>query len=171
MIELNLLYLDFDGCLANTPSPEPGKDIWSEYYNTPYPHLGWWGRIESMDPLVFDIKTHQDQHDAWMKYYKLGYKSFIHTSRQPKFEPIISEILNNNNIVVDGILTAKGKFTKGERILDEVYKYINNGFKINHIVFYDDRMKEIITVEAIREELKSLGITIDINKVQSDATD
>lgn len=168
---INLGYWDFDGCMCNTPLPETGKVIWSEFNNTPYPHIGWWGRIESMDPTIFTIKTKQEQYNSWKKYYDLGYITKILTSRQPKFTNIISDILKKNNVIMNDIFTAKGNITKGERILEDVKQYISQGYIVNNVVFYDDRMKEIVTVEAIVEDLHILGVTIEINKVQSDALD
>lgn len=169
--EINLAYFDFDGTLVNSPLPEPGKQIWSEYYNKPYPHIGWWGRVESMDPDVFTIKTRPQIHEEWKKYYNLGYKTFILTSRQPKFEPFIKDILDNNNVIMDDIFTVKGNKTKGERILEQAKQYIEQGYIVKNIVFFDDRMKEIAAVSAIVEDLSVLGIKIEIVKVESDATD
>jgi hypothetical protein len=169
--EINIVYMDFDGCIADTPHHDFGKQQWSDYYGIPYPHIGWWGRLESMDPVAFNIKTHPEQHAEWIKYNALGYKSYIHTSRQPKFEPLIAGILKNNNINVDGILTVKGNITKGERILLEVKSFIENGYVVKNVVFFDDRQKEIVTVEAVKEELNQLGVLIDIIKVESDALD
>lgn len=167
-----LAYWDFDGTLANTPLPEPGKDLWSAYYNTPYPHAGWWGRLESMDLNVFDIKTKPEVHKMYDEL-NVGHNvlNFILTSRQPKFTPVIAQILENNNIVVEDVFTQLGNKTKGERILHHVKQCITHKYNITDVYFYDDRNKEIVTVEAVRSELEELGVRLHITKIESDAQD
>lgn len=168
---INLAFFDFDGCLANTPMPNPGKQLWAEYHQKNYPYEGWWGRVESMDPDVFTIKTKPEVHTAWKKYYDLGYDTYVLTSRQPKFAPFIKSILIDNNVDMCDVMTMKGKITKGERIVEMVKQYQKLGYIVKHVVFYDDRMKEILTVEAVKDDLHVLGVKIDIVKIQSDATD
>ena len=51
-----LIIFDLDGTLMNTPSPEEGKPLWEKHYGEKYPHIGWWGRKESLDTNVFNIK-------------------------------------------------------------------------------------------------------------------
>lgn len=170
MEKIKLAFFDFDGCLADTPHPDSGKHIWADHHQKIWPFQGWWGRIESMCLDAFKIKTHQPQHEAWRKLYDQGYKTFVLTSRLPKFEPIIQTILIDNEIDMDGILTMTNR-TKGERIVEEVKRWKSKGFEVEHIQFFDDRMKEIVTVEAVKDELLALGATIEIHKIQSDALD
>lgn len=169
--QLKLAYWDFDGTLANTPLPNPGKDIWSAFYNIPYPYEGWWGRIESMDPNVFTIKTRPDVHNLYNELnIDFSVRNYILTSRQPKFEPLIKDILQNNGIKVEQIFTAKGSITKGERILAHVKELLNDNI-VTDVYFFDDRNKEIVTVEAVRDDLHVLGIKLHIIKIESDAQD
>jgi len=165
-----IVFFDFDGCLGDTPLPEYGKPIWSNYHGKEWPFQGWWGRVESMCPEAFDIKLIDEQHQKLITYKEEGYLVFILTSRLLRFENIISDILLKHNIEIDGILT-KTNHTKGERILQTVKDFKSKGHDISHTVFYDDRQKEIVTVEAVKDDLLSLGTTIDIIKVQSDALD
>jgi hypothetical protein len=171
MKKIKLAFFDFDGCLADTPNPDFGKNHWGEHHKTTWPYQGWWGRVESMCLDAFKIKTHEPQHQAWTKLYNEGYKTFILTSRQPKFAPIIQSILIDNEIDIDDIFTMSHNLTKGERILKEVQGWIADGFQVEHVVFYDDRMKEIVSVQAVVNQLKEFGTTIEIIKVQSDAID
>lgn len=171
MKQIKLAYFDFDGCLAATPLAEEGKLQWSKHYNMEYPHIGWWGRHESMDPDVFNIKTHRHIHNEYTRLIADGFTSFILTSRQPKFKEHIQNILNNNNVVVDDIFLAKGKITKGERVLAKVKEYISNGYIVTDVIFFDDRNKEIITAEDVKDEMLSMGINFKIIKVESDTID
>ena len=49
---------DFDGCLFDTPIPDEGKKIWKKKKGVEYPHVGWWGRKESLDIHTFNIKPY-----------------------------------------------------------------------------------------------------------------
>jgi hypothetical protein len=45
-----LLVYDFDGTLANTPTPREGKIMYENKIGQAWPHVGWWGRQESLEP-------------------------------------------------------------------------------------------------------------------------
>ena len=171
MKEINLAYFDFDGCLANTPHPGVGKPLWAEYHGTPYPHKGWWGKLESMDPNAFTIRTVPDMHKEWERLTDEGYITNVLTSRMPKFKELIQGILDNNGVTMKEIFTVKGQITKGERMVAFVKEWTDKGYTVKNVVFFDDRMKEIVTAEAVQNEMKALGVNFKIVKVESDAND
>ena len=41
---------DFDGTLVNTPVPDTGRAQYERETGHPWPHRGWWGRAESLEP-------------------------------------------------------------------------------------------------------------------------
>ena len=43
---------DFDSTLVDTPLPEAGAAAWLRVTGVPWPHAGWWGRPESLSPLL-----------------------------------------------------------------------------------------------------------------------
>jgi hypothetical protein len=45
-----LLVYDFDGTLADTPTPVAGKELYWKKTGEAWPHVGWWGRKESLEP-------------------------------------------------------------------------------------------------------------------------
>ena len=49
--------LDFDGTLANTPTPEVGKRLYEAQMGNAYPFEGWWGRDESLNRSCFPAGT------------------------------------------------------------------------------------------------------------------
>lgn len=172
MKEIVLNFYDFDGCFGMTPLQDEGKIAWSKHYGIPYPHIGWWGRIESMDPNVFDIKLRPELHEEYkLQAARSGSVSKILTSRQPKFKDTIISILLKNGVVMDDVLCVMGSFTKGQRIVMEVEKHMADGCVVKEINFWDDRNKEIITVEAVRGKLESMDIKLNVYKIQSDAND
>lgn len=130
-----LTIYDFDGTLINSPEPLEGKPMWEKFYGQPYPHKGWWGRKESLDTNVFDIKPfpnilsilQDDINDPETT-------TVILTSRMEKLRPELENILNLNNIHVDELITKKGREDKGDVILN-IQKYNDD---LEEIVVYDD---------------------------------
>ena len=41
---------DFDGTLVETPTPTDGMEEFERRTGTRWPHVGWWGRAESLEP-------------------------------------------------------------------------------------------------------------------------
>jgi hypothetical protein len=44
---------DFDQTLVDTPLPDAGAAQWLAATGAPWPHAGWWGRAESLSPLLY----------------------------------------------------------------------------------------------------------------------
>lgn len=130
-----LAVYDFDGTLFNSPEPLEGKPMWEKFYGQPYPHKGWWGRKESLDTDVFDIKPfpsilaklQEDMADP-------NTDTIILTSRMEKLRPELENILKLNNINVDELITKKGRDDKGDVIL----KIAQYNPDLEEIVAYDD---------------------------------
>lgn len=155
-------FFDFDGCLFDSPIPETGKDVWSTFHGKPYPHIGWWGRVESMDLLVYDIKPFKQVHDIYLEGKNENTIDFILTSRLDKFEPIIMQLLKDNDIDIKYVLT-KNKHEKGERIVQTIEWFSDKN--ITDVYFYDDRDKEIISAEAVKEQIEDMGINFHIVQI------
>jgi len=130
-----LSVFDFDGTLIDSPMPETGKKEWEEKTGQPYPYQGWWGRKESLDTNVFDIKPFpnilrllkNDMADP-------DTTTIILTSRMEKLRPELENILRLNGIVVDELITKKGSADKGDVIL----RIENYNQDLKEIVVYDD---------------------------------
>ena len=54
-----LICFDFDDTLFHTPLPEEGKKIWKEKTGQEWPHIGWWGKPESIDNEIFEIPKNE----------------------------------------------------------------------------------------------------------------
>lgn len=144
-----LAVFDFDGTLINTYSPEEGKPMWEKYYNKQYPYEGWWGRRESLDINVFDIKPFPKVLAQLEKEKNTSDTSvIILSSRMEKLRPEIEKILDMNNIVVDDVILKRGGEDKGDVIL----RIENYNQDLKEIVVYDDFMNK--NVEKIAEYTK-----------------
>lgn len=130
-----LVAYDFDGTLIDSPEPNPGKDVWLKKKGEPYPHQGWWGRKESLDTEVFDIKPFPNilkklRDDVAAPNTHV----IILTSRREKLRPQMENVLKLNNIHVDEVIMKRGNEGKGEVLLN----YLKNNPKLKEIVLYDD---------------------------------
>lgn len=144
-----LVIFDMDGTLIDSPEKEEGMRVWSEKTGQPYPHKGWWGRKESLDTNIFDIKAFPSVVAQLDKEKNTPDTSvIILTSRMEKLRPEIENVLNLNNIVVDDIILKRGREGKGDVIL----RIENYNDDLEEIVVYDDFMEK--NAEKIAEYTK-----------------
>ena len=130
-----LAVFDFDGTLIDSPEKEAGMQQWERVTGHPYPHKGWWGRRESLDTDVFDIKPfpnilaklQEDMADP-------STTTIILTSRMEKLRPQLENILRLNGIRVDELITKNGAADKGDVIL----RIADYNQDLKEIVVYDD---------------------------------
>jgi len=159
---------DYDGTLINSPEPEIGKKQWEEKMGQPYPYKGWWGRRESLDTNVFNIKPfpnilarlQEDMADP-------DTTTIILTSRMEKLRLELENILKLNGIVVDELITKRGAADKGDIIL-RIAEYNQD---LKEIVVYDDfanrNAEKIAEYTKIKDKLSS-DIKYDIFYVNND---
>lgn len=156
-------FYDFDGTLIDSPLPEEGKKIWKEKTGEEYPHKGWWGRKESLDTEVFDIKP---KDSVYKKYLKDKNNSdcvtVLLTNRLLKLKDSVLNILNENNIEFDEYSFKKGKEEKTDRILS----FLNNYPDVEIINIYDDREKEIDLFKEFKEGYEGEYDTINVFNVR-----
>ncbi len=153
-----LAAFDFDGTLINSPEKEEGKIQWQEKTGHPYPHMGWWGRPESLDLNVFDIKPfpivlHQLEREQSIPDTFV----IVLTSRQEKLRPQVQAVLDANNIHVDKLDMKYDWKDKGQKILN----YIKQFPDLVEINVYDDMEEHIIAYDAIRSQMPE-GISFNV---------
>ena len=151
-----LIAFDMDGCLINSPMPDTGKKIWKEKTGNDYPFLGWWGRKESLDLNVFDIKPFTSMYQQYKKEKSTpNTYVIVLTSRMEKLRPEVQAILDANNIYVDKLDMKYNGLTKGERVLE----YINNFPDLVEVSVFDDRDSDLESYKNI------VDFEIELNKV------
>lgn len=139
MIYTKVAFFDFDGTLINSPTPEKGKIIYKEKTGVNYPFEGWWGRGDSLDSDIFDIKPF----NKVIKYYNKYINDpdcliCLLTNRIIKLKPFVTKILDNNNLYFDEYL-----FKVNDTKIERIEKILEKHKKINHICVFDDDIKEI----------------------------
>ncbi len=130
-----LAVYDFDGTLIDSPEPVNGKQFWQDKMGMPYPHKGWWGRPESLDTEVFDIKPFPNILARLKKdMAEPNTTTIILTSRMEKLRSQLENVLKLNGIRVDELITKRGEDDKGDVIL----RIANYNPDLKEIVVYDD---------------------------------
>jgi hypothetical protein len=153
-----LCAFDFDGTLMNSPEKEAGQAEWSEKMGMPFKYQGWWGRPESLDLNVFEIKPFPKVLSVLNKDLSTpDTYTIVLTSRQEKLRPLVQAVLDKNSIHVDKLDMQRGAKTKGQKILDYVIKFPD----LKEINVYDDRDTDITSYEGIRNSLPE-GIKFNI---------
>lgn len=153
-----LVAFDLDGTLMDTLNPEEGKKQWGKHYDKKYPHIGWWGRKESLDLDALDIKPYKSVlNELNDQKSKSDTHVIILTSRLEKLRPEVQAILDKFEIQVDDLVMAKNNKSKGDKILD----YINNNSELEEINVYDDRDKEMKSFKSIVDDIPD-NITFNV---------
>jgi len=130
-----LAVYDFDGTLMNSPEKEEGIPQWEKVRGEKYPYKGWWGRPESLDTNVFDIKSFPSILNQFNK--DKGNPDtvvVILTSRMEKLRPQVENVLKLNGIEPDELILKKGAEDKGDIIL----RIENYNQDLKEINVYDD---------------------------------
>ncbi len=153
-----LCVMDFDDTLISSPTPDIGKPMWEKYYNKPYPYQGWWGRPESLDLEVFDIKPFPSVLSQ-LKKEQVTPNTYVMvlTSRMEKLRPQVEAVLNKNNIHVNKVEMKRAEGDKGIKLL----RYVEQNPDLKVINVYEDRDTDIASYEAIRNQIPE-GIEFNI---------
>ena len=117
MIE-KISFFDFDGCLVRSPEPEWGRDEWESVKGISYPHKGWWGRSESLDLDVFEIKPINDVVSLMRRdINNPNTLVVVLTSRLIKLKNEVKSVLDTLNLYPDLYDLKKDNKSKGDRVL------------------------------------------------------
>jgi tRNA nucleotidyltransferase (CCA-adding enzyme) len=156
-----LYFFDFDGTLADSPTPEKGKIKYQEITGNPYPHQGWWGRAESLD--TFDVKLHDKIIDFYNKSKQNpNAKVFLLTNRVPKVKDSVMNILNKNKLKFDSYSFKSGGDSKIERIK----KFLNEFPNTKEIFIFDDQDDQLIPFNMFKEDMTS-NTNIKVNVIDA----
>jgi len=104
--EINhIAVFDFDSTTIDSPTPEIGKKIWKEKTGKDWAFEGWWGRPDSLNMDVFDLKPIEETMEGYNRVKKdpSVYKVLL-TGRIGKLEPQVKKILDKYNIKFDEYL-------------------------------------------------------------------
>lgn len=163
-----IVFLDFDSTLIDSPLPDTGKEIWKQKTGTDYPHEGWWGKGDSLNLDVFEIKPIvdvlkriEDLHESVL--------TVLLTNRVNKVENEVNAVLRHNGIQLDYITFKVGRDNKGQRIA----KFLDTFTEVTEVEFYDDTEDHFTDAEFLKEQYPHVdfkfflvkdGKVVDYNK-------
>ena len=127
---------DFDGTLVDTGLPETHKPIWKEKTGTEWPHVGWWGRVESLDPLfnhpaIASVKADYNEH-------KDDGINVMLTGRRKNLAAEVEAILKKECYTFDKYLYNYGGDTLSNKI-EQMGNLLKEYPTIKVISLWDDR--------------------------------
>jgi len=161
---------DFDGTLVDTPLPvmvKKGKGMiatspeWEEKTGNKWPHIGWWGRMESLNIDVFEMPTIDSVISAY-KESKANPNALtvMLTGRMKKLGPQVKAVLDDKGLTFDMYLYNDGGETSKNKI-KHMGKILDDYPSITTIEMWDDRDKHIPTFQAWGDSLQDKKFKIN----------
>lgn len=155
---------DFDGTIADTPTPDIGKVVYKEKTGLDWPHKGWWGRKETLDMQVFDIPVIEDT----IKAYNVEASNpdtlvVMLTGRIPRLSTSVEAILNKYGLKFDGYYYNDSNSTLDFKI-NILEKLLVEFPSVTSISMWDDRDEHI---EPFKVWGKTKPIQFEITHVNS----
>ena len=156
---------DFDGTLMDTPHPEEGKKEWEEFTGKKYPHIGWWGKPESLDDAVFDIQPIESTVSDYKKEMSNPDTMVIMlTGRLPHQSEQIEELLALHNINFDEYHYKSNGDTLTSKI-NTIKSLLHRYPNVTEIEMWEDREPHALSFE---QWGKDNNINLNVNLVGSD---
>ena len=153
---------DFDGTLADTPNKQDGITLWEAKNKKDYPHIGWWGREESLDENTFKVKLIPTTKDDYDKESEGNNTLMVMlTGRLPKLANQVESILNKNGVIFDEY-HYKGRGDTFTSKLYTIKSLLENNPNVKEIEMWEDRLNH---ADGFEEWGNDNGIDIKVNRV------
>lgn len=160
-------------------NPKSGEDkeylTSLEYYNStgePWPFGGWWGRRESLDMNVFDIKRNEYVYNEYLKDKKGVDKLMVMmTGRIKPLENQVKSILDKHNMLFDryyfnpggGMKTVDYKIGVFQKCIDEMKD-------LKSLKMYDDRDEHISDFLSWSEKtMNETGVEVEVIHIKGES--
>jgi len=156
-----MVIYDFDGTLFRSPEKEKGMQRYAEEIGKPYPHKGWWGRIESlMPPVVPHVPDLSWYVSKTIKQYHIDQACpktniILMTGRTNKFRSRIISLLENQNIRFSQMYFCNDHDSSGANTFEvkanRIKKLLNPN--IETLEIWEDRPDQIHQFNILTQEL------------------
>jgi hypothetical protein len=152
-----LSVFDFDQTIVNTPIPENGKVEYRIKTGKEWPHVGWWGRPETLDMDIFDITTNPIVKKDY-KQEKSNESTLVVllTGRMGKLGDLVKKITDSLGLFFDEYHFNYGGTTevfKTKTLSKLLEKYVD----IDEVELWDDRESHVVIFEAWGAEQLASG--------------
>ena len=172
---------DFDDTLFFSPIPDTDKNgvTIKPYTSCEYKlatgkewsHKGWWGRRESLDMNIFDIKKNNYVHGKYVEDMMDSDDKLMimMTGRIIPLKSQVMDILNTEFLVFDAYYFNDGRKNTLEYKIDVFDKYIKECGNLESIKIYDDRSEHIPEfINWANKNIKAHGIDIEVIHIQGE---
>lgn len=176
-----LVIYDFDGTLFHSPDAEKGKELYKDITGEPWPHRGWWGRLETLSPplvpempgpewyitkSVSSCKADLGDADATV---------VLMTGRPNQFRRRITEILDHAGLKMHGYFLTGQPGTVGNSTFEIKFNFIQGLLNPNYksIEIHEDRPDQILLFKSFVPEIKTKFPNIEkiiINDIPNDVS-
>ena len=148
-----LAIFDFDGTLVNTPLPDTGKIQYEEKTGKVWPHIGWWGKHESLDMEIFDISTIEDVISDYEKEFADDNTAVVLlTGRMVGLTPHVMGILEAKNLKFDDYHLNRGGATEIAKI-KSMEKLLEKYTDVSEMELWDDRLAHVPIFQEFGDKL------------------
>lgn len=158
---------DFDDTLVHTELPDTGKIKYEKATGEPYPHVGWWGRSESLDIDIFEHPVNPDIHREWQKAWSERPNTLVVmlTGRRKKLSNEVERILDKYNLKFDKYLYNYGGDTMPNKI-EQMGNLLQEYPDVRVITFWDDRKSHWEHFEKFGDDLVNSGRLDKFNMIR-----
>lgn len=136
---IKMKVFDFDGTLINSPLPDKGRDEYKTKTGKEWPHVGWWGKADSLDMDIFDI---QPNPEVLAEYQKAMLDEeaivILLTGRMTKLRAQVDKILTSHGLVFHEIHLNHGGSTDTVKI-KTLSELLDKYPTITDVELWDDR--------------------------------
>lgn len=154
---------DFDQTLMDTPTKEEGAKIWKEKTGEEWPHKGWWGRSESLDMNIFDIKPIDNVVQDYRVEHNDPYTvTVMITGRHEGLREEVTSILEQHGLEFDHYLLKKRSPTIKDKI-EKLESLLQKYPEVNTVEIWEDRSEHVEDFQSWGD--KKQGIEVIVNHV------
>jgi hypothetical protein len=153
---------DFDGTLVNSPLADEGKLEYREKTGKDWPYKGWWGRAESLDMDIFDIRPLPSVLSAYKhERAKPNTLVIMLTGRIPALSKEVEKILSTYGFSFDEYFYNTGGSTLTYKI-QTLDKLLQKYPDVKSLIMWDDRLEHIEPFKAWGDSLKNIDFHITV---------
>lgn len=156
-----LSIFDFDGTLVNTPLPDTGKILYQQKTGKPWPHEGWWGKRESLDMEIFEMKAIASVRESYHEEKSKDETLMVMLTGRMKTHKVdltaeVKAILDSHKFEFDEYILNKGGSTDMSK-KKSIEKLLEKYCDVDFIEMWDDRDEHIPIFEAFGAKLITDG--------------
>ena len=156
--QLNIF--DFDGTLMSSPDEFTGKAEYAESTGRPYPHLGWFGKQESLLPpiRVLPGPALRDYHSF---FGRDGSWTVILTGRLESTRPAMEQVLQGYGITYDELICKTSAGDTWDFKISVALRLLRSFKHVRRLRVWEDNVENLVKFYELRESLKD-SIDVEI---------